>query len=124
MKNKPQFIAFLLFATLLLARQGLFAQAQEHRNTKAKTGLFDEGDSDSDYLLAIERAGETLESAYNDAETGNRLLHLSSEMEATRKKLDLILSNLKIGSPNVRNQQMYRTMLQDLEVELEGQNKK
>ncbi|RZJ34623.1 MAG: mechanosensitive ion channel [Flavobacterium sp.] len=123
MKYKPQPAQLLLLLLLLLVGTATFGQSNEPKKSSAKVSLFDD-DSDSDYLLAVERAGETLESAYNDAETGNRLLRLSGEMDATKKKLDLILENLKMAGANVRNQQMYRSMLLDLEVELEEQNTK
>ncbi len=86
--------------------------------------MFDNSNTDSDYLMAIERADEVLESAYNEAESGGATARLSAEMNGTKKKLDLVLANLKVASPNVRNQQMYRNMLTDLDAELESQNKK
>ncbi|PBJ10095.1 mechanosensitive ion channel family protein [Flavobacterium sp. ACN6] len=79
--------------------------------------------TDSDYLMAIEKAGEVLESAFNDIDFQGDTHHLFGEMKRTESKLNLILASLKGANPNVRNQQMYRIVLQEIEQELEEQNK-
>ncbi|KGO94658.1 mechanosensitive ion channel family protein [Flavobacterium subsaxonicum] len=112
---------FTLF--LLLSVQLCFSQATPDKKHMHRGKLFDdEAVSDSDYLMSIENASEVLELAHTDAEFGGGTYRLFGEMESTKDKLDLILANLKEASPNVRNQQMYRTVLQEIEVELEQQN--
>ena len=90
--------------------------------TENKSKLFEESATDSDYLVAIEKAGEVLESAHNDTEFDGNSHHLFGEIKRTQSKLDLILVSLKGANPNVRNQQMYRIVLKEIEQELNEQN--
>jgi potassium efflux system protein len=90
--------------------------------TQTKSKLFEESATDSDYLMAIEKAGEVLESAHNDTEFDGNSHHLFGEIKRTQGKLDLILASLKGANPNVRNQQMYRIVLKEIEQELDEQN--
>ncbi|KAF2336846.1 mechanosensitive ion channel family protein [Flavobacterium daemonense] len=84
--------------------------------------LFEKTTTDSDYLMAIEKAGEVMESAYNDADFDGATHHLFGEIKRTQSKIDLILTSLKGANPNVRNQQMYRIVLKEIQQELEDQN--
>lgn len=90
--------------------------------TETKSKLFEESATDSDYLMAIEKAGEVLESAHNDTEFDGNSHRLFGEIKRTQGKLDLILASLKGANPNVRNQQMYRIVLKEIEQELDEQN--
>jgi len=90
--------------------------------TQTKSKLFEESATDSDYLMAIEKAGEALESAHNDTEFDGNSHRLFGEIKRTQGKLDLILVSLKGANPNVRNQQMYRIVLKEIEQELDEQN--
>jgi small-conductance mechanosensitive channel len=90
--------------------------------TETKSSLFQESATDSDYLMAIEKAGEVLESAHNDTEFDGNSHHLFGDIKRTQSKLDLILESLKGANPNVRNQQMYRIVLKEIQQELEEQN--
>ena len=89
---------------------------------ETKSKLFEETTTDSDYLMAIEKAGEVLESAHNDTEFDGNSHHLFGDIKRTQSKLDLILASLKGSNPNVRNQQMYGIVLKEIEQELEEQN--
>ncbi|MFD2942381.1 mechanosensitive ion channel family protein [Flavobacterium notoginsengisoli] len=112
-----------LFFFLLLAPK---SNAQEQKTVKKESPgrLFNDSTAtDSDYLMAIEKAGEVLESAYNDIDFAGDTRHLFGEMKRTESKLELILASLKGANPNVRNQQMYRIVLQEIQQELEEQNK-
>lgn len=91
--------------------------------TENKSKLFEETATDSDYLMSIEKAGDVLQSAANDAEFEGNTFHLFGEIKRTESKLDLILASLKGANPNVRNQQMYRIVLKEIEQELNEQNK-
>ncbi len=91
--------------------------------TENKSKLFEETTTDSDYLMSIEKAGDVLQSAANDAEFEGNTFHLFGEIKRTESKLDLILASLKGANPNVRNQQMYRIVLKEIEQELNDQNK-
>ena len=90
--------------------------------TENKSRLFEESATDSDYLMAIEKAGAVLESAHNDTEFDTNSHHLFGEIKRTQSKLDLILVSIKGANPNVRNQQMYRIVLKEIEQELDEQN--
>jgi len=90
--------------------------------TENRSKLFEETTTDSDYLIAIEKAGEVLESAHNDTEFDGNSHHLFGDIKRTQSKLDLILASLKGANPNVRNQQMYRIVLKEIEQELNEQN--
>lgn len=91
--------------------------------TENKSKLFEETATDSDYLMSIEKAGDVLQSAANDAEFEGNTFHLFGEIKRTESKLGLILASLKGANPNVRNQQMYRIVLKEIEQELNEQNK-
>ncbi|SNR33206.1 mechanosensitive ion channel family protein [Flavobacterium sp. ov086] len=110
-----------LLAILFCAPLAYSQTAPPKAETKSK--LFEETTTDSDYLMAIEKAGEVLESAHNDTEFDGNSHHLFGDIKRTQSKLDLILESLKGANPNVRNQQMYRIVLKEIEQELEEQNK-
>lgn len=119
-----KYIARLITAVLVfVSLQAGYAQTNTiHKNNR--TGkLFEDATTDSDYLISIEKASEILQSAYTDTEFNGGTYRLFGDMAKTKNKLDLILANLKDASTNVRNQQMYYTVLLELQEDLEGQNK-
>ncbi|MDP5199887.1 mechanosensitive ion channel family protein [Flavobacterium sp. DG2-3] len=121
--QKKTFYLFPLFVFLFFS-QFNYSQQQKTVKKESRGKLFnDTTATDSDYLMAIEKAGEVLESAYNDIDFAGDTRHLFGDMKRTESKLDLILASLKGANPNVRNQQMYRIVLQEIEQELEEQNK-
>jgi len=121
--QKRTFYFFSLFL-LFFFSQFNYAQQQKAIKKESRGRLFnDTTATDSDYLMAIEKAGEVLESAYNDIDFAGDTRHLFGDMKRTESKLDLILASLKGANPNVRNQQMYRIVLQEIQQELEEQNK-
>ncbi len=89
---------------------------------ESRSKLFEQETTDSEYLMAIEKANEMMESAYNDADFDSASHHLFGEIKRTQSKLDLILTSLKGANPNVRNQQMYHTVLVEIQQQLEEQN--
>ncbi|WDF60830.1 mechanosensitive ion channel [Flavobacterium sp. KACC 22758] len=117
--------SFYLPALLMMFFLASFSYSQTSNTaSKAenKSKLFEETTTDSDYLMAIEKAGDVLESAANDAEFEGSTFHLFGDIKRTESKLDLILASLKGANPNVRNQQMYRIVLKEIEQELNDQN--
>ncbi|WP_164515348.1 mechanosensitive ion channel family protein [Flavobacterium ustbae] len=123
MIQKKTLYFFPLFLFLLFSQLN-YAQQQKTVKKESRGKLFnDTTATDSDYLMAIEKAGEVLESAYNDIDFAGDTRHLFAEMKRTESKLNLILASLKGANPNVRNQSMYRVVLQEIEQELEEQNK-
>lgn len=115
--------SFYLPALLMMLFFASFSYSQTSApKAENKSKLFEETTTDSDYLLAIEKAGDVLESAANDAEFEGSTFHLFGEIKRTESKLDLILASLKGANPNVRNQQMYRVVLKEIEQELNDQN--
>jgi potassium efflux system protein len=113
---------FLMLTCVVFALP-CYAQAPAETKPAKTSKLFeDESTTDGEYLLAIEKAGEIIETAHADAEFDGSMFRLHTDMNKTKDKLDLILTNLKEASPNVRNQQMYRTVLLEIEQDIEQQN--
>lgn len=123
MIQKRTFYFLPLFLFLFFSQLN-YAQEKKTVKKESRGRLFnDTTATDSDYLMAIEKASEALESAYNDIDFAGDTRHLFGEMKRTESKLNLILASLKGANPNVRNQQMYRVVLQEIQQELEEQNK-
>ncbi|MBF7091276.1 mechanosensitive ion channel [Flavobacterium sp. ALJ2] len=122
LKNK--IICLLSLLTIFLFSPLAYSQSSTPTPKNEGSGKLFESTSntDSDYLMAIEKAGEVVQSAYNDADFETNTFHLFAEIDRTQHKLDLILTNLKGANPNVRNQQMYRIVLQEIRQELDEQN--
>ena len=120
----PQKRNFLYLITVLIfvffAPDSISQTSSPKKETRSK--LFEETTTDSEYLMAIEKAGEVMESAYNDADFDSASHHLFAEINSTQSKLDLILTSLQSANPNVRNQQMYHTVLIELQMQLDEQN--
>jgi potassium efflux system protein len=119
-KYTVRLLSIVLF--VLTAQLG-FTQTTPVKKSERSAKLFDDPITDSDYLMSIEKASEVLQSAYNNAEFGGGTQRLFGEIKQTQNKLDLFLTNLKEGGANVRNQQMYHTVLLELQEKLENQNK-
>lgn len=119
-----KFTYLLPLFLLLFFAQLNYAQDKSKPVKKESAGkLFsDTTATDSDYLMAIEKAGEVMESAFNDTNFEGSTHHLFGEIKRTQGKIDLILASLKGANPNVRNQQMYRTVLKEIQQELDEQN--
>ena len=112
-----------LLAVLIILFFAPIASSQTSSTKKeTRSKLFEDTTTDSDYLMAIEKAGEVMETAYNDADFDSASHHLFGEIKRTQSKLDLILASLKGANPNVRNQQMYHTVLMELHLQLDEQN--
>ncbi|MBF4515544.1 mechanosensitive ion channel [Flavobacterium sp. ANB] len=135
MTQKKNSILFALLTVLLFASHSYSQTAAaktdslktdsikaKSSKTVSKSKLFEETTTDSDYLMAIEKAGAVMESAYNDADFDGASHHLFGEIKRTQSKLDLILNSLSGANPNVRNQQMYRIVLKEIQQELDDQN--
>jgi len=123
---KRSFIGLLpLFAGLFfgpLSYSQTDTEKKEIPKKETRSKLFEETVTDSDYLMAIEKASAVMETAFNDADFDGASHHLFGEIKRTQSKLDLILNSLKGANPNARNQQMYRIVLKEIEQELEEQN--
>ena len=121
MIQKRNFIGLLALFAVFFYAPLTYSQTTPPK-TENRSKLFEETTTDSDYLIAIEKAGEVLESAHNDTEFDGNSLHLFGDIKRTQSKLDLILASLKGANPNVRNQQMYRIVLKEIKQELNEQN--
>ncbi|WP_081909304.1 mechanosensitive ion channel family protein [Flavobacterium sp. ASV13] len=121
MIQKRSYLYLFALLTLLFFAPHTYSQT-ETKKKESRSKLFEETTTDSDYLMAIEKAGEVMESAYNDADFDSASHHLFGEIKRTQSKLDLILASLKGANPNVRNQQMYHTVLKELQLQLDEQN--
>lgn len=121
MNSKTKSICLLLLLVGLMFTQLTYSQTKPKKENRGK--LFsDTTATDSDYLIAIEKAGEVIESAYKDADFQGDSFHLFAEIKRTQSKLDQIFGSLKGANPNVRNQQMYRIVLNEIQHELDVQN--
>jgi potassium efflux system protein len=58
-----------------------------------------------------------------DADFSSDAYRVFKEMEMTDEKLTLILESLKTANLDVKNQQMYKTVLLELKDEMNNQNK-
>ncbi|MDX6189523.1 mechanosensitive ion channel [Flavobacterium sp. Fl-318] len=121
MIQKRSFTRFLSLLTLLFFTTLTYSQTPA-KKTEGRSKLFEETATDSDYLMAIEKASTVMETAYNDADFDGASHHLFGEIKGTQSKLDLILESLKDANPNVRNQQMYRVVLKEIQQQLDEQN--
>lgn len=121
MIQKRSYIYLLALLAVFLYAPLTYSQTTPPK-AETKSKLFEETTTDSDYLMAIEKAGEVLESAHNDTEFDGNSHHLFGDIKRTQSKLDLILASLKGSNPNVRNQQMYGIVLKEIEQELDEQN--
>ncbi|MBF4505400.1 mechanosensitive ion channel [Flavobacterium sp. JLP] len=121
MIQKRSYLYLFALLTALFFAPLSYSQTQPQKK-ESRSKLFEETTTDSDYLMAIEKAGEVMESAYNDADFDSASHHLFSEIKRTQSKLDLILASLKGANPNVRNQQMYHTVLKEIQLQLDEQN--
>lgn len=123
---KRSFIALLTLLVGLFFAPLSYSQNEssktENPKKETRSKLFEETATDSDYLMAIEKASAVMETAFNDADFDGASHHLFGEIKRTQSKLDLILNSLKGANPNARNQQMYRIVLKEIEQELEEQN--
>ncbi|WP_426485458.1 mechanosensitive ion channel family protein [Flavobacterium sp. 2] len=121
MIQKRSYLYLFALLTFLFFAPHTYSQT-DTKKKESRSKLFEETTTDSDYLMAIEKAGEVMESAYNDADFDSASHHLFGEIKRTQSKLDLILASLKGANPNVRNQQMYHTVLKELQLQLDEQN--
>ncbi len=123
---KRSFIGLLILFFGLLFAPVSYSQTDSSKTEKPKketrSKLFEESATDSDYLMAIEKASAAMETAFNDADFDGASHHLFGEIKRTQSKLDLILNSLKGANPNARNQQMYRIVLKEIQQQLEEQN--
>lgn len=101
---------------------GIQAYGQDSTATsKKKPSLFTEDElASSDYLASIEKAGDILNVAKNEGRLDGSILFLSGEIQKTKDALSLIDANIGTqNSGNVRNQQMYRKVLLELQEKFE-----
>ena len=118
---KRNILLIIIFCSLL---SQLFSSQEKQKNEdQQKINLLLNETTDSDYLLAIEKVGEILQSAYINAEFTTDFYLLFGDIDNTSKNLDIILRSIKAANLNVRNQQMYYTILQQLKTKLDDQSK-
>ncbi|AQX08153.1 mechanosensitive ion channel family protein [Elizabethkingia ursingii] len=118
---KRNVLLIIIFCSLL---SQLFSSQEKQKNEdQQKINLLLNETTDSDYLLAIEKVGEILQSAYINAEFTTDVYLLFGDTDNTSKNLDIILRSIKAANLNVRNQQMYYTILQQLKIKLDDQSK-
>ncbi|CAM3174922.1 mechanosensitive ion channel protein MscS [Chryseobacterium flavum] len=114
----------VLIITVLIFFSSFFHAQEKPGNEPQKniSTLMNETTS-GDYLLAIEKAGEVLQSSYIDAEFTTEAYLVFSDIDKTDKDMDVILRSVKAANLNVRNQQMYQTILEQLKIKLDNQSK-
>lgn len=111
---KKSFILISIICTLLLQLFYAQEQGQQKKEDQQKVNLLLNETTDGDYLLAIEKVGEVLQSAYINAEFTADVYLVFGDISQTDKNMDIILRSIKAANLNVRNQQMYYTVLQQI----------
>ncbi|WP_260121834.1 hypothetical protein [Elizabethkingia anophelis] len=120
---KKSFILISIICTLLLQLFYAQEQGQQKKEDQQKVNLLLNETTDGDYLLAIEKVGEVLQSAYINAEFTADVYLVFGDISQTDKNMDIILRSIKAANLNVRNQQMYYTVLQQIKKKLDDQSK-
>ena len=120
----PQFRFYkLLLCLLLVSAVQVFAQAPQKEGKPRKRGdLFSDKIvlSDSDYLEAIERTSDIVSAAKNAAQIKGSTNYEIAEINKAADAVTLIIENLEgANNNNVRNQQMYKKILLELQEEIE-----
>lgn len=92
----------------------LRSRVSKKKEDQQKVNLLLNETTDGDYLLAIEKVGEVLQSAYINAEFTADVYLVFGDISQTDKNMDIILRSIKAANLNVRNQQMYYTVLQQI----------
>src|SRR6187402_2065376 len=97
--------------------------SQQTKKTVPQGSMFFSNTTDADNLRAIERVTEVFKTARSDARFYDSTQGLIEDIGKNKENMDLILASLKKSSPNVRNLQMYKSMLKELQLNLEEENK-
>jgi len=108
-------LSFFLSGSVAAQNQDTIAR---HKRQKA---LFSDREelSSSDYLASIEKAGDILNTAKSEAKFDSKTMFTFGELKRTKEALALILNNIEgENNTNVRNQQMYKKVLLELQEEL------
>jgi len=109
-KSISYFLLFVLFSI------GTISAQQPAKKGDKKPSLFKADElSPSDYLFSIEKAGDVLDIAKNDGRLDGSVQFIFGEIKKTKENLDLIATNIETGDSNVRNQQMYKKVLLELQ---------
>jgi len=117
MLQKHIFVYTILYLFLLST---VFAQKPQAKSQE-KTQLLSVEDNDGDYLLAIEKVGEVLQTASIDAEFTVDVFLTFSDIKDAVQDLQIILKSVQSPHLNVRNQQMYLTVLEQLKTRIAKQ---
>jgi potassium efflux system protein len=116
--------------TIILAALMMFslpaigtAQTRDSVNQKKKRSPFANVQelTSSDYLAAIDRANDLMNTTRDEGEFRGRTKYIFQEISDTNESISLITENINQGSnTNIRNQRMYEKVLQGLDQKLEN----
>ena len=119
MHIKPIFNVLIFFFFL---SGNVTAQNQDSiSRQKRQKALFSDKEilTSSDYLASIEKATDILNTAKNETKFEGKTMFAFGELKKTKEALALILNNIEgENNTNVRNQQMYKKVLLELQEEL------
>lgn len=122
--SSRKFLKSFLIIVSLLFTIGTFAQVQKDSlDRKKRKAIFSDIQelTSSDYLGAIERANEILNTVRNDGEFRRGTLFIFKEISDTNASINLITENIKgTNNTNIRNQRMYEKVLVELQDKLDG----
>lgn len=111
----------ILFFIVLFSGIQTYAQNKPKFDQKRPPLFTGDELTSSDYLASIEKAGDMLDVAKNEGRLDPSVMFLSGEIQKTKEALSLIDANIGTqNSGNVRNQQMYRKVLLELQEKLEA----
>lgn len=118
-RNFHLYLVFIAFFTLHASAQ---QKPASDNNQKRRSDLFSDKAqiTQNDYLESIEKAGDIMSAAKSEAILKPRTIFIISELKQAAASLNLMVQNLEnTRSTNVRNQQLYKKVLQDLDTEME-----
>lgn len=114
---RASLLLFFLFLSCISVAQNKDSIARE----KKQKALFSDKDAltSSDYLASIEKASDILNTAKNETKFDGKTMLTFGELKNTEDALALILNNIEgENNTNVRNQQMYKKVLLELQEKL------
>lgn len=121
-----KFFLKLIITCLLFLANTAIAQNTDAEREKRQQALFSDKDAltSSDYMASMEKTAEILNAAKNDGKFESRTIFAFGEIKKTKQALALIISNINgENNNNLRNQQMYKKVLVELQEELEAYRK-
>jgi len=113
-------IKYLASLILLFFVAAAFSQAPDSLRKNKRSPFSDVQElTSSDYLAAIDRANDLMNTIHEEGEFRAKTTYTFQEIENTNASIKLITQNVNdVGNTNVRNQRMYEKVLTGLQADL------